>query len=240
MGRRRRWHADGQSRRAGAGGGTLAAWAGAGGPLTAWEGARRAVAGFDAAVDSGFERYLRGRPLADSLMYGASAVGDHGMLWLALALLQHARRQGRGERSRTRLVRMALTIGLESLVVNGPLKWAFRRGRPEVTGPRPRRLRLPRTSSFPSGHATSAFCAAALLRDGDRLWPLYYLAALVVAASRVHVRIHHPSDVAGGMVIGAVAGEVVRRAFPLSADPAAGRRRSVGGIGGPSAPLERT
>jgi membrane-associated phospholipid phosphatase len=58
--------------------------------------------------------------------------------------------------------------------------------------------------------------AAALLRDGAR-WPaLPYVVALVVAASRVHVRMHHASDVFAGAAIGAALGEMARRLVPLS------------------------
>ena len=74
-------------------------------------------------------------------------------------------------------------------------------------------LRRPHTSSFPSGHATSGFMAATVLGAG-RSTPTklaWYGVATVVAASRVHVKIHHASDVVGGAVIGLGLGAVVRR-----------------------------
>ena len=168
----------------------------------------------DDAADTWFEDHLRGRRLADALMYGASAAGDHGLLWLALAGLQAARRRD-GDWKRP-LVRATAGLALESILVNGPVKWLFRRTRPVNDLPRPRHLRQPRTSSFPSGHATAAFFGAALLRDDDPLWPLYYAIAVVVAASRVHVKIHHASDVIGGILIGAALGELARKMFPLA------------------------
>jgi undecaprenyl-diphosphatase len=172
------------------------------------------VAAFDAWADEAFERLLRHRSAVDHLMYGASAIGDHGALWLILAAGQAVRhRDGRWQRP---LLRAALGLVAESILVNGPIKFIFRRTRPQPVGPRPMHLRIPRTSSFPSGHASAAFFGAALLRDDDSWWPLYYAIAVVVALSRVHVRIHHASDVVGGAVVGAVLGEVTRRLVPPS------------------------
>jgi undecaprenyl-diphosphatase len=157
-------------------------------------------------------------------MYAASTVGDHGMIWLALAALQAARRP---DRWRPRFVRAAAGLGLESVLVNGPVKWLFRRTRPIHEGPRPLHLRRPLTSSFPSGHASAGFFGAALLRQGDPWWPLYYAVAIVVAASRIHVKIHHASDVVAGAAIGATLGKLARRAVPLGrpAEESTRRRR---------------
>ena len=80
-------------------------------------------------------------------------------------------------------------------------------------------LRTPRTSSFPSGHATTAFTAAALLSDEDRLRPLYYAIAVVVAWSRVYVRIHHASDVVAGIGVGIAPGQVGQEALPAPVRP---------------------
>jgi undecaprenyl-diphosphatase len=168
----------------------------------------------DVAVDNWFETHLRHRPWIDRMMYSASAVGDHGYIWLALATVQ-AVRQHRDRAWRRPLLRVSAGLGVESALVNGPIKWLFRRTRPVHEGPRPMHLRSPLTSSFPSGHASSAFFGAALLRDRDPLWPLYYAIAVVVAASRIHVKVHHASDVLGGITIGVVLGELTRRLFPV-------------------------
>jgi undecaprenyl-diphosphatase len=166
---------------------------------------------FDQWVDELFDRYLRGRPVADRLFYGASALGDHGIIWLILAAAQGLRSDDHWRAS----LRAAAGISAESAFVNGPVKWLFRRDRPISPIARPLPLRQPRTSSFPSGHASSAFFAAALLSEGDpALRTLYYGIAVVVALSRIHVRIHHASDVAAGIALGAVLGEVARRLMP--------------------------
>jgi undecaprenyl-diphosphatase len=96
------------------------------------------------------------------------------------------------------------------------MKSFVRRRRPVNEHEHPLPLRQPLSSSFPSGHATAAFCGATLLSDGDDPWrPVYYAAALVVATSRVYVRIHHASDVVGGMAVGRVLGLIGKRLAPL-------------------------
>lgn len=163
--------------------------------------ARRAVERLDDAVEARLER-LRGHPLLDRAFYTASALGEFSLIWHLTGLLQ-ACLPGREPMSAFRL---SVLLLVEGALVNGPIKQLFRRSRPQWTSedPRPHHLRIPRTSSFPSGHASAAFCAAGLLTfgTGDPLWPLYYAIAVVVASSRAWVRIHHASDVLGGAVVG--------------------------------------
>jgi undecaprenyl-diphosphatase len=182
---------------------------------------RGGIGAFDAWADAAVERHLRHSRVADRVMYGASALGDHGVLWMILAGAQAVRHRDRAWRRP--LLRALIGLALESILVNGPIKWMFRRTRPQPLTPRPRHLRIPRTSSFPSGHASAAFFGAALLRENDSWWPLYYAIAAVVATSRLHVRIHHASDVVGGAVVGTVLGELTRRLVPLDGGAVAER-----------------
>lgn len=177
-------------------------------------GARSRVAAFDTCVDRLLGRW-RGHPVADRVFYGASAVGDHGLVWLILGALRGLR----SEHDWTAAVRVGAGVGIESMLVNVVVKSLFRRTRPVWEGERPLPLRLPRTSSFPSGHATSAFTAAGLLADDDPLWPAYYTVAAVVAASRAYVGIHHASDVVAGVAVGMALGRLGRRLAPLPPRP---------------------
>ncbi len=170
---------------------------------------RRAVRAFDAAVDAGLDR-LRGHRTADRLFYVASDLGDFSLVWVWLGALRGLRD---GElRPAARVWGVALA---ESALVNGVVKSCFRRHRPPWEVERPHRLRRPLTTSFPSGHATSAACLGIVLAEGDRLWGAYALVGAVVATSRVYVRIHHASDVVGGALLGVGLGLVARRLVPL-------------------------
>ena len=170
-------------------------------------------AGLDRRID-GWWDHLRGNPTVDRLFYTASEVGDFGVLWLAIGATAAAISP---QREAVRFARLAGALAAESIIVNGGLKSLFRRDRPDWEQDRPHALRKPRTSSFPSGHASSAVTAALLLSEGDSQWaPVYWVLAAVVATSRVHVKIHHGSDVAGGLIVGAAIGTLVRRLIPLT------------------------
>ncbi len=172
---------------------------------------RELVRRLDQGVDGAME-YCRGHPAVDRLFYAASSLGDHSLIWLILGALRGLR----SEHDFKAAVRVGAGVAMESTLVNLGMKSLFRRSRPASGRERPLRLRQPRTSSFPSGHATSAFTAAALLSDDDPLWPVYYAVAAVVAASRVYVGIHHASDVLAGVAVGVVLGHVGRRLAPLT------------------------
>jgi membrane-associated phospholipid phosphatase len=170
------------------------------------------VQSFDDQVDTAFGR-LRANSKANVVFYTASAVGDFGLIWIALSILRSFRGRPNDKRA---AVRAMIGVGAESVIVNGGIKTLFGRKRPvrEVEHPLP--FRTPITSSFPSGHATAAFCAATMLSDGDpEIAPLYYAVAVIVASSRIHVRIHHASDVIAGAAIGYALGQLGKRLSPL-------------------------
>lgn len=169
------------------------------------------VAQFDDAVDAEFDR-IRGNPLADRVFYTASALGDFGLIWVIFALLRALRGGRRNEKA---AVRAIVATGVESVLVNVVLKSFVRRHRPQRQREHPLPFRQPLSSSFPSGHATAAFCGATLLADGDPLAPLYYATAAVVATSRVYTKIHHASDVVGGVAVGKVLGLIGKSIAPL-------------------------
>jgi undecaprenyl-diphosphatase len=178
----------------------------------------RRIGAFDRAADRSFG-HLRGRPVPDRIFYAASALGDFSLIW-HLAGTARALRSPQDERE---ALRLAAALAVESAVINWGVKSLFRRARPAWEQHRPLGLRRPRSSSFPSGHATSSFLAATLLSDGGRRRsaPLWYALAAVTAASRVHVRIHHGSDVVAGALIGFAMGTVVRARWPIPTPPAA-------------------
>lgn len=162
---------------------------------------------------------LRRRRGITRIMVSASAIGEHGIVWIAWAAFQAIRRARAGdvETARRGLIRFLVAITFESLLVNGALKAVTRRPRPNAGQDRPAGVRMPISSSMPSGHATSAVMSAVLLSEGATPAEQVALgaAAATVAISRHHVQIHHFTDVLAGSVLGLVAGAIVRRLYPL-------------------------
>jgi len=173
--------------------------------------AKKAIADFDVTVDAFLDRW-RGDPRIDRLMYVASELGDFSLIWHLVSTARALAPDRRAEDA----VRMSTIIGLESLLVNGVVKSFFGRHRPPWEQERPHKLRRPKTSSFPSGHASSAATFLGVMAQDDPLWPLYAAAAATVAASRVFVKIHHASDVVAGAALGAGLAVLARKLWPRS------------------------
>jgi undecaprenyl-diphosphatase len=176
-----------------------------------------AIARLDAAADVATDR-LRS-PALDRVAYGLSSVADHSLLWHAAGVARALARGG----DLAGATRFALAMAAESAVTNGVVKSLFGRLRPLPFERVEFRygLHRPVTSSFPSGHATAAFCAARLLGGG----PWYALAA-AVAWTRVYVRLHRASDVVAGAALGLALGMVMA--------PLTGNDRRVPAPGGPA------
>lgn len=101
----------------------------------------------------------------------------------------------------------ALAFGIASALVM-VIKDLADRARPAVADPTFQALAAtPESASFPSGHAATAFAAAAAVCVFcPRLrWPLFALATLV-AVSRVYLGVHYWLDVLAGAALGILIG----------------------------------
>lgn len=118
----------------------------------------------------------------------------------------------------TRLQFIFLAVAVSNLVTE-VLKYCIGRGRPFVGGDAnafhfSHFAGVPAYYSFPSGHATTAFALAFAV---SVIWPKARLAmavyAIVIAASRLVLVAHHPSDVVAGALVGIVGAMFVRYWF---------------------------
>lgn len=185
--------------------GTAAFWTMCG--LALWFGARAVcpegfcrAPGFDQKI-LGAANALR-QPWLDAIISASTWLGSIIVLLpLALALAwRHWRRSQRAE-----AILLVLALGGGWLLAHAG-KLLVVRPRPDLY---PALVSLPADLSFPSAHATqiTAFVLAWLLTAGSwHKWRGVAAAALivlVVAASRIYLQVHFPSDVVVGVVVGA-------------------------------------
>ena len=118
-----------------------------------------------------------------------------------------------GRAGRCAAVRGTVAIGVTSALVNLAVKSVWARQRPDRAGvgvPVRRNVRMPVSTSFPSGHAASGFAfAAAIGHDQPWLGLALRFVSATVAYSRVHTGVHYPGDVVGGSLIGEGVGQAV-------------------------------
>ena len=148
-------------------------------------------------------------PLLDRTMPDLSVVATKSRLWMGIAVLFAIFGGAKGRRT---AIEGMVAIGVNSFVVNIPLKSAVRRKRPTDEVPEERRLVKPESYSFPSGHTASAAAFSGVVgRAYPKLWlPINALAAMV-GFSRVYTGVHFPGDVLGGWIVGRGVAFVVNR-----------------------------
>jgi undecaprenyl-diphosphatase len=151
-------------------------------------------------------------PALDAAMRRVSRAADHSKLWLALAagIALIGGRQGRRSASRG-----LASIGAASGVANAVVKPLSRRRRPDRAALAvidSRHVPMPSSSSFPSGHAASAFAfATGVSHVLPSLSTPVRAAASLVAYSRVHTGVHYPGDVLAGAFVGITVAELTNQ-----------------------------
>ena len=156
-------------------------------------------------------------PTIDAGLRRLSRAADKSKLWFGTAAVIAV---VGGRRGRQAALTGVAAIGVTSALVNIGVKPFARRHRPDRTDAEfvDRHVRMPQSTSFPSGHSASAFAfAEAVSSQLPVIGIPLRLAAAAVAYSRVHTGVHYPGDVIIGSLIGMTTGELVGQAGRLIA-----------------------
>ena len=161
-------------------------------------------------------------------LYGLIAIVLLGGLWWSGRMMQ--------------AVYLGVTMAV-ALAVNPLLKLAFARERPPGEA-----VVTVSSSAFPSGHTTSATAIATALAviawPTRWRWPMVAAAvvfSLAMAASRVYLGAHYPTDVASGLALGFTIAMAVRAVlpWPTPAEAAAAHEGAETGVTAPGAAVGR-
>src|SRR3954466_11587621 len=171
------------------------------GPASMWSIALSEIGAVDRAVYEAIERTPT--PSLDDPLRRLPNAAHGPRLWLAIAALLAV---FGGKRGRRAALEGVVAIGVTSASINLVAKSVATRPRPERADPATfaaRDIAMPASSSFPSGHAASAFAFAhAVGRHVPILAIPIGLLAGCVAYSRVHLGGHYPGDVPVGSIAG--------------------------------------
>jgi undecaprenyl-diphosphatase len=171
---------------------------GARGGLAQW---RRELAALDVAVYAAIA--ASPTPALDRAFATLSRSANGSRLWMAVAGGIAGMGGASGRRAALRgLTSIAATSGVVNLVIK-PLGARRRPDRALHDVPLTRHVSMPRSTSFPSGHAASGFAfASGVARELPLAGVPLHAAAMLVAYSRVHTGVHYPIDVIVGSVLG--------------------------------------
>jgi undecaprenyl-diphosphatase len=146
----------------------------------------------------------------DRFMVFVTTLGNSGFLWIFIAflLLSQKRYQRCG-------IPLICALSLAMFFSDDILKPLIGRLRPSdkfqdillLIG-------HPHTPSFPSGHTAVAFASAAVIFHYYRIAGiLAYLAAALIAYSRLYLFVHYPTDILGGILLGSAIAYLIVKAL---------------------------
>ncbi len=140
--------------------------------------------------------------------------GSSILIWVAIILALIIFEEVKDRRF---IVFFGVSFLLSVILANFVLKNIFHRPRPPITiSQTMAHQTCPKDFSFPSGHATAAFAASAILSKFDKKRKyFYYLVAGLIGLSRIYLQCHYFLDVLAGTILGYSISKTLLHFLPL-------------------------
>lgn len=150
------------------------------------------------------------RPFLDKIMVILSRSGNTGTIWIFISLLVYIL-----SNNLKNALKIALALFVTGFLGEIVIKTLVGRVRPSKAISQDQLLiKKPKTYSFPSGHTSSSFAAALTISfEYPQLAVPAFLLASSIAFSRLYLRVHYPSDVLAGIVLGLICSSSINFLF---------------------------
>ncbi len=146
------------------------------------------------------------RKKLNKFMIVVTKLGNNGMIWFTISIPFLLNKEYRSIG-----VKMMLALLLSGFIGEILVKHIVARVRPtKFLLQEEMLIKEPITYSFPSGHTSSSFAASCILASyfGSLSIPAFVFAVLM-GFSRVYLRVHYPTDVLAGAVLGSLCSLIV-------------------------------
>ncbi|MDT8716495.1 phosphatase PAP2 family protein [Clostridium sp. 19966] len=149
-------------------------------------------------------------PILDRIMPVVTSLGNFGVIWIAVSLMLLENKSYRFEG-----IMLMSSLLLTTIMGEGIIKHIVKRSRPftEIVDEK-LLIARPVTYSFPSGHSASSFAAASIFVNMNNwISSIAVMIAILIAFSRLYLKVHYPLDVFSGILLGILCSSIVMIAF---------------------------
>lgn len=149
-------------------------------------------------------------PEMDKFMVNVTSLGNLGIVWIFIALMLIISSPEKKQVGASLLIALIMCIVIGNLLIKNIVK----RNRPFFHKNYKILIKQPWDYSFPSGHTLSSFAAATVLFSiNQTVGILSLVLAVLIALSRLYLRVHFFSDVLASMILGTGIGILAVKAY---------------------------